>query len=130
MMNPRIVGATVGAVALSAFLGVSAHATGTANRMTYLTFSGAVALPGVDLAAGTYVFELASPNMDPTMVRVTSRDHRKVYLLAFTHDVLRPEGQNRNNVVSLAEAPRGQAPRITAWFPPDESMGREFVYTR
>ncbi len=128
MMKLRIVGAAVGAVAISTFLAVSAHATGTANRTAYLTFSGAVALPGVELAAGTYTFELVSPNTDPTLVRVTSRDHQKVYLTAFTHNVARPEGKNRNNVVSLGEASRGQAPRITAWFPTDESMGREFVY--
>jgi hypothetical protein len=31
------------------------------SSMTYLTFSGAVALPGVTLAAGTYMFDLRPP---------------------------------------------------------------------
>ena len=130
MMKLRIVGAAVGAVAISTFLAVSARATGTENRTAYLTFSGAVALPGVELAAGTYTFELVSPNTDPTLVRVTSRDHQKVYILHRRSRTTWRVRRVRTGTTSSpsAKASRGQAPRITAWFPTDESMGREFVY--
>jgi len=37
-------------------------ATVNAQRTTYLTFSQPVRLPGVALAAGTHIFELAAPD--------------------------------------------------------------------
>jgi hypothetical protein len=64
----------------------------SASRTTYLTFSGPVALPGVTLPAGTYTFERANPDGDVHVVRVSSRDQRTVYLLAFTHLIERPDG--------------------------------------
>src|SRR5262245_57470357 len=60
------------------------------NRLMYITFSGPVALPGVELQAGTYAFELATPTNDSTLVRVSSKDHRIVYLTAFTLRIDRP----------------------------------------
>src|SRR5262249_9289862 len=50
-----VLAAAVGLAAAAA----AAHAGTNASRLTYLTFSGPVALPGVSLTAGTYAFELA-----------------------------------------------------------------------
>jgi hypothetical protein len=107
----------------------SLHAWENARRTTYLTFSGPVALPGVQLPPGTYMFELPDPNaLD--LVRVTSRDRSRVYLFAFTTVIRRPSGLRADQFVSLGEAPAGVAPRITAWYPIAESTGREFRYNR
>ena len=127
-MLKRIIGATCGALVVGLCLAASAHAIGTVNQTTYLTFSGDVALPGVKLTAGTYVFELASPLSSPSLVRVLSRDRRQIFLLAFTNMVARPVGADRSKAVSLGEARRGEAPPVTAWYPTDASMGREFIY--
>ncbi len=127
-MVKRILGAACGALIVGLCLAASASAIGTVNRTTYLTFSGDVALPGVKLAAGTYIFELASPGQSPSLVRVLSRDRSKIYLLAFTNFTPRPMGADRNNHVSLGEARRGETPPVKAWYPTDESMGREFIY--
>jgi hypothetical protein len=127
-MVKRIIGAAIGAAVVGLCLAASSHALGTVNRTTYVTFSGAVALPGAKLAAGTYIFELPEPMTSPSLVRVLSRDRHTVHLLAFTHFVDRPAGADQNKVVSLGEARRGEAPPITAWYPIDESMGREFIY--
>src|SRR6188472_4382459 len=43
---------------VSVFAGTTAAQTDTRDR-TFLTFSGAVEMPGVTLPAGTYVFKLA-----------------------------------------------------------------------
>ncbi|HEY7289229.1 MAG TPA: hypothetical protein VH583_05275 [Vicinamibacterales bacterium] len=129
MVNLKFVGSAVGAVVVAAGLVASVSAN-TANRTAYLTFSGAVALPGVELSAGTYVFELVAPESSPSIVRVMSRDRKKVFLTAFTHYVDRPAGNDHNKPITFAEAPKGQAPPIKAWYPTDESMGREFVYGR
>jgi hypothetical protein len=96
--------------------------------MNYLTFSRPVALPGVELAAGTYVFELAAPLTDHSLVRVLNRDRSKIYLLAFTNAIDRPVGRHSDNVVTLGESARGTPPPILAWYPIGDSIGREFVY--
>ena len=50
---------TLGCVlALASLVAVGARADEN-DRLTYLTFSGPVQLPGVTLAAGTYTFKLA-----------------------------------------------------------------------
>jgi hypothetical protein len=123
-----MIGAACGAAVVGLCLAASANAIGTVNRTTYLTFSGAVALPGVKLAAGTYIFELPEPMTSPSLVRVLSKDRHTVYLLAFTNFVDRPAGADANKHVILGEARRGEAPPVSAWYPTDESRGREFIY--
>src|SRR5262249_32161086 len=99
------------------------------SRTTYITFSQPVALPGVELSAGTYVFELANPYSSSNIVRVSSSDRSKVYLQAFTHSVHRPEGLAADRLITIGEAPRGAAPPIQAWFPTGDSIGHEFIYS-
>ena len=97
----------------------------TPNRTTLLTFSGQVALPGVVLTAGTYTFERADGH--PDIVRVLSRDRSRVYFMAFTRQVDRPEGLPASRIVTFGEA-SGGAPPIEAWYPPDSSTGHGFIY--
>ena len=95
-----------------------------AASRTYLTFDGPIALPGVTLGGGTYVFERVGTGND--MVRVSSKDGTRVYLTAFTHEIARPAGSNVK--VILGEAVAGVAPPVRAWFPEDTLAGREFIY--
>jgi hypothetical protein len=113
-------------------LAVMPATAGTSNprKTTYLTFSRAVALPGVALNSGTYTFEIANPDTTADVVRVKSRDGSIVYFMGFTRPIARPRGLNRNEVVSLGESAAGVAPPITAWWPMNDSTGREFVYPR
>src|SRR2546423_6991609 len=74
------------------------------NRSMYVTFSRAVELPGVELTAGTYLFELASSTTTNALVRVASKDRRKVYLTAFTYLIDRPASLRPGQVVTLGEA--------------------------
>ena len=103
---------------------------GTDHRTTYLSFSAPVALPGVGLAPGTYVFELADPSNDPSLVRVLSRDRSTVYLTAFTEMVVRPAGLRPVTFVALGEALVGRPVRITVWYPPNTGSGRRFIYSQ
>jgi hypothetical protein len=130
MVKLRLVGAACGAVLVGLCLAASANALGTFNKTAYLTFSGDVALPGVKLTAGTYIFELVSPDTNPTIVRVLSKDRQKVYLMAFTYSTPRPFGTDRSKVIQFGEAARGEAPPIAVWYPADDSSGREFIYHR
>jgi hypothetical protein len=115
--------AMCGAVAL--VLATSAGGDAAASR-TYVTFGGAVSLPGVTLARGTYVFERVGTSQD--MVRVTNPSNHIVYVTALTNEVTRPSGRSRNNEIVLGESPSGTPRPIKAWFPEHSLIGREFIY--
>ena len=119
----------VGALAIF----IAATATPSASvgsRTTYATFNRPVALPGVELKAGTYIFELAAPHSSMNLVRVSNRDRSKVYLTAFTLLVNRPAGLPADRIVTLGEARRGDPAPIRAWFPSATGTGYEFIYHR
>jgi hypothetical protein len=124
--------AAVGALSLGLIVSAAGTArSGSADQHTnYITFSGGVALPGVELAAGTYIFETPTNAMSNSIVRVTSRDRRKVLLTAYTRDVARPKNDNGKLIVSLGEAAPGSLPTVSVWFPIGESVGHQFIYDR
>jgi hypothetical protein len=95
------------------------------NHREYLTFSGPVAIPGVVLAAGTYVFEVPSPSTSHTIVTVRSRDGRQVYLTRFTRAVDR---RDPGTPVTFRETARGEVQQIDAWYPMSGEQGRQFIY--
>jgi hypothetical protein len=101
----------------------STYAFPTTNY-NMLTFSQAVALPGVTLPAGRYRFEIVNPGMNRDIVRVSSARTGQVYFTRHTLRVERPH----NQVVTFGEAPQGEPAPIRIWFPLDGSAGREFVY--
>jgi hypothetical protein len=122
--------ATIGALFLGLVVGAAGIArSDNANPHTnYITFSRGVALPGVELAAGTYIFETPTNSMSNSIVRVSSRDRRKVFLTAYTREVQRPKSDNGKLLVTLGEASAGSAPPVSAWFPIGEAVGHQFIY--
>jgi hypothetical protein len=116
----------------AAFLAVAATSSlqaGTGWQKTnYLTFNRSVALPGAQLAAGTYIFELAMPDSAQHLVRVMSRDRSQVYLTAFTNLVPRPRDLGPDQVIAFGEAARSVSPPIKIWYPKGGGDGREFLY--
>lgn len=93
----------------------------------YLTFSGPVALPGVTLSAGTYIFERAVAT-NPDVVVVRNAEGSKVFYLGSTMRASRPNGVRRGLSITFGEAARGTPPPITAWYPIGEESGHAFVY--
>ena len=130
-MNTRA--SLVTAVAVALVLTVSSapvRAWSNANRLVYLTFSGAVGLPGVTLAPGTYAFDILNPDSSAHVVRVRNRDQSKVYFLGLTDRIERPSGMPADRLITFGEVPRGAVPPIVAWFPSDSSDGRRFRYAQ
>jgi len=116
-------------VALSSLFAVVPSTTeALGGQRTYLTFDRPVALPGVTLSAGRYIFEL--PSLDPSIVRVSSRDGSRVFLTAFTRVVNRPREIGSDQHVTLGEAPPGQPTPIHAWYLASDATGREFIYRK
>jgi hypothetical protein len=121
------IAAVGGALFLSLAVSASSHGWSNSLYRDYVTFSGAVALPGVTLPAGTYRFEVPDVAMSSGIVSVSSRDGRKVYLTQYTLVIDRPRGGESLNVM-LGETAPGTAPQVKAWFPIGERSGRQFIY--
>jgi hypothetical protein len=122
--------AAVGALFLGlvAAAGSSIAAGNVDPHTNYITFSRGVALPGVELAAGTYIFETPTNSMSNAVVRVSSRDRKTVYLTAFTRQVNRPNNDKGKLLITLGEAAPGAVPPVSTWFPIGESVGHQFIY--
>ena len=130
MLNRRSMLTTCGAALVAVVLVGSVEAWGDARRTNYLTFNTPIALPGVALPPGTYIFELADSEVSLELVRVLSRDRAHVYVTAFTHAIERPRDMSPDRYVSFAEVSKGMTPAITAWFPVGERVGHQFVYPK
>jgi hypothetical protein len=103
------------------------HASAEINHTQYLTFTQPVALPGVALRPGTYVFEMPSPEASPDVVRVMSRDRKTVYFSAFTRSVERPSEVPMTRLVTTREIAGNQPAAIAVWWS-DARTGRQFIY--
>jgi hypothetical protein len=97
------------------------------TKLTLLTFSGPVDLPGISLPAGTYRFSLADPETGRRVVKVTSKDGTKTYgmFLSMSNERVTP---TRQPVILFKEAAAGAPPAVKVWFYPGESYGYEFAY--
>jgi hypothetical protein len=128
-VNLRV--AAIGALFCGLLVAASTPAWSSLDEHTnYITFSGTVALPGVELAAGTYIFETPTNAMSNSVVRVSSRDRQKVYLTTFTNDVRRPRQDAGNLLIKFGEAAPGGVPPVAAWYPIGSSVGHEFIYNQ
>ena len=125
-MNRRGMLAVMGALALVVLAAAAPGDAGVdTNRTTQLTFSKPFSLPGVTLAAGTYIFERASESAIE-VVRVSSGDRRFVYYMGFTQLVEKPRGVT--SPITFGEAPAGSAIPVREWYPAGTSTGHRFVY--
>jgi hypothetical protein len=107
-------------------LSTAAHADEW-NKLTYLTFSGPVNMPGITLPAGTYRFELMDPDSSRRVIRVSDKEGTKHYgiFLSMSDQKSAP---SENPVVMFKETPAGSPQAIQSWFYPGETQGYEFVY--
>src|SRR5262245_53903023 len=78
-----ITGLLIGVATLGAWSGQKAT--------THLTFNTPIGLPGVALGAGTYVFQIETPNTNLDAVRVTDESGKRTYFMGYTVEVVRPK---------------------------------------
>jgi len=112
---------------VGAFNSTTMAQTDTRDR-TFLTFSGAVEMPGVTLPAGTYVFKLAdTPSRN--VVQVWDREEKNMIGHWLFVQAERPQ-VSQDTVVMFRENAAGQTPAIHYWYYPGERIGKEFVYPK
>jgi hypothetical protein len=101
----------------------------TMDKLTYLTFSRSVQIPGAKLDAGTYRFRLTNPNTDRNVMQVLSRDGGTVYSMFLTM----PDSRTRltdQSTVTFLETPAGVPPAVKSLFYGGEHSGYAFVYPK
>jgi len=116
---------------LAGLIGIPVNAGAWAAHENLVTFSSPVALPGVTLAPGTYLFRSPS-GFSSNIVQVLRKDKNRPmtsYFMGMTQPVERTIFEPAV-LVSLGEVAPGQATPIKAWFPDGERVGHAFIYTR
>jgi hypothetical protein len=124
----RYITAVCCAIALTAMAASGARAD-EYNKKTFVTFSGAVQVPGMTLPAGTYTFKLADPENSRRVIQIWNKDATHLYTTLLTLPNQRLEPTDKV-VVLFKETASGEAPAVQAWFYPGNRFGEEFVYPR
>ena len=106
----------------------------TEHKRTFLTFSGAVQVPGATLPAGKYVFRIATPdNQMVWQVFDASEQHLLAsffYVNTGNRTVQELNAANNKPIVRFYETPRGVAPALRVLYYPWDSAGYVFLYPR
>jgi len=113
------------AAVLTVALVPAAHADDF-DKLTLLTFSAPVDLPGITLPAGTYRFALADPESGRRAIRVMDKDGKQLGMFLSVPN--QRMTATDNPVVMFKEAAAGAPAAVQAWFYPAEHTGYEFVY--
>jgi hypothetical protein len=99
------------------------------DKRTLFTFSGPVALPGITLPPGQYLFRLADPSSSSKVVQVLNGDGTKPYGLFFTIPAERLEPASSPEV-RFMETAAGTPAAIRTWWYPGERTGYEFIFPK
>ena len=99
------------------------------TKLTYLTFSAPVQVPGVTLPAGTYMFKLADPSSGRRAIQVWDEKGTKMYTMLLTIPDEQLEAK-ADPVVLFSERPSGSPHAVKSWFYPAERVGYEFIYPK
>lgn len=89
----------------------------------HLTFNAPVALPGVALAPGTYIFSRPASN-----VLLVTNAKRTPYAMLLTTSAPRHNTSDRYEIVLGPPAADGSPRRLEAWFAPGETSGQHLIY--
>lgn len=90
-----------------------------------LTFNTPVALPGLSLRPGTYIFREASSN-----ALQVSNENGIAYALLLTIPITRNDVDDNYSVVVESPGAPGSPRRLLALFEPGEHTGKQFVYPK
>ena len=92
----------------------------------YFSFNTPVALPGVALGTGTYLFRRITPDA----IQVLSANRDRAYAMVHTIPTTRDTVTDRHQIV-FGEASVSGAPHpIKAWFLPGREIGQELLYPK
>lgn len=119
----------VACAALTLMAGVATAQTVPPSRLTYVTFSGPVSIPGKTLPAGTYAFRIADSNANRNIVQIFNHDQTQIYatLLAVPATRMKPTG---DPIITFKETPSDRPPAVHYWYYAGDLAGNELVYPK
>jgi hypothetical protein len=101
----------------------------TFDQRTYFTFNQPVALPGVTLPPGKYLFRLADPMSGRRVVQVMDAEGRRTYALLMSMPTFGLQPASAPDL-RFMETREGARPAVKQWWYPGQSIGREFLYSK
>jgi hypothetical protein len=101
----------------------------TSDKRTYFTFNQSVALPGVTLPAGTYMFRLADPDTTRRVIQVSDKDGTQSYALLLTMPAYRTDAA-KDSEIRFLETAAGAPRAIDAWWYVGDNTGYQFMYSK
>jgi len=101
----------------------------TYDKRTYFTFNQSVALPGVTLPAGTYMFRLADPDTTRRVIQVSDKQGTQSYALLLTMPADR-EDPSKDSEIRFLETPASAPRAVSAWWYVGDRTGYEFIYSK
>ena len=101
----------------------------TSDKRTYFTFNQSVALPGVTLPAGTYMFRLADPDTSSTR-HSGERQGGHAELCAAADDACVSSGRRQGLGDPLPGNAAGAPRAINAWWYVGDNTGYQFIYSK
>ena len=128
MSSSKVVRAILG-LGLGVALCASAAQAQPEDKHTYFTFSGPIALPGVTLPAGRYVFRIVDTTTSRKVIQVLSDDEKKPFAMMNTIPDTRRDAP-KDATVAFYETPRGTPAAVKSWWYPGETTGYQFIYPR
>jgi hypothetical protein len=123
---------TVLVIACAAVLLTSAgaYAQGTTDsRLTNVTFSGPVSLPGKTLPAGTYQFRLMDSPSNRNIVQVFDEHGMQLIATMLAIPAERPQAEG-DPVITFKETRADLPPAVHFWYYAGEKSGSELVYPK
>jgi hyperosmotically inducible protein len=124
MLRMRILGLMFAAGVLASLMATPVAAQ-PADKRTVFTFNQPVALPGVTLPAGQYMFRFV--DQGHKVFQVLSADGTQVYGMVLTRPSERVEPASTPEV-SFMETAEGMPAALKAWWYPGERTGSEVIY--
>ena len=128
MRSARVIRTILG-LGMGVALFASAAQAQPEDKRTYFTFSAPVALPGVTLPAGRYLFRIVDTTTSRKVIQVLSDDQKKPYVMVNTIPDQRLDPV-QDPTVSFYETPRGAPAAVKSWWYPGESIGYQLIYPR
>ena len=101
----------------------------TYDKRTYFTFNQSVALPGVTLPAGTYMFRLADPDTTRRVIQVSDKQGTQSYALLLTMPADRADA-TKDSEIRFLETPASAPRAVSAWWYVGDRTGYEFIYSK
>ena len=101
----------------------------TYDKRTMFTFNRPISVPGVTLAAGTYMFRLVDTETSRKVIQVLDEHGKKPFAMLHTIPDVRRDTSGSPEVRFL-ETGKGQPSAVKAWWYPGETIGYEFIYPK